>query len=159
MHRGNDRAEPPAPVGMRSRVQTGYIVNRCSGTSLTCITLLVRVRERSRDLVGWAGDRHAKSAAQIKHQAGINGHPPSIFSVWSLSCLWFWEEVTITFSSEKCILYSEMSGVRLVRQRRCCLSFGALRRSRKPIFFQLKNNSKQPSLNVGRKATYSPPKA
>ena len=60
-------------VGLRSRVQTGYIVNRCSGTSLTCITLLVGVRERSRDLVGGAGDRHAKSAAQIKHQAGING--------------------------------------------------------------------------------------
>src|SRR5580692_3126497 len=73
-------------VGTRSRVQTGYIVNRCSGTSLTCITLLVRVRERSRDLVGWAGDRHAKSAAQIKHQAGINGHPPSIYSVWCLIC-------------------------------------------------------------------------
>src|SRR5271166_6666916 len=145
---------------MRSRVQTGYIVNRCSGTSLTCITLLVRVRGRSRDLVGGAGARHAKSAAQIKHQAGINGPaPPPFFPFGFRSALRFWQEVTITFPSEKCILYSELSGVRLVRQRRCCLSFGALRRSRKPIFFQLKNNSKQPSLRVGRKATYSPPKA
>src|SRR5260370_15503235 len=60
-----------------------------------------------------------------------------------------WRKVTTTFPSEKCILYSEVSGVGLVRQRRCCLSFGALRRSRKPIFFQIKNSSKQPSLEPG----------
>ena len=75
------------PRRTRGSVQTGYIVNRCSGTSLTCITLLMRVRERSRDLVGWAGDRHAKSSAdQAPSRHKRARHPPSIFSVWCLIC-------------------------------------------------------------------------